>query len=210
MNARVSFDAPAKIGTTPRTQTVAARQTPDDAQHLGAASGFRVDGVGGRVVACTGAYHRPAGTIGHDADLTEGAIERLIGRRVRDGVLITDIVSHLVRDAIYIGQLLWKVSLTTRGFGEQIERAFGALGFALLLLAEQTDSVDNDLALLCLFDQPLQADRAGVVIAIGHNQDYLFVLLGFFLDVLDGHADGFPHRRPATRVNLAERLVKYL
>src|SRR5207245_10954487 len=102
----------ASAGTGCATAAAGSRAPTATLCEASRAAGF-IDGIGRRVVARARAHRRPARPVGHYADLAERPVERLVGWRVGDGVLIANVVRHMVRDAVYVRQFLGIIILPT-------------------------------------------------------------------------------------------------
>src|SRR5437016_3418370 len=104
--------------------------------------------VGRGVIAGAGADYGTVRTVSDHLDLSERAVERRVLRAVLDNVLAANVVRNLLANAVDVLQLLRVIGLPASRLGDRIQRASGALGFALLFLRKQTDRVDQHLALL--------------------------------------------------------------
>src|SRR5262249_22008865 len=169
-----------------------------------------VDALLGGVVAAAGAGGQAAGSIDRDLDRAERAVHGLVRGRVLNGVLVADVARHDVGDALDLRNILGEERFAAGGGGEVGERPLGPLGFAPLLLAEQSYSVDQHLALLRGLHQIFQAEAARIIVAVGHHHEHLLVAVRFFLQVVDRHADGIAHGRAAARIDAGQGLFDFL
>src|SRR6185503_14600443 len=94
-----------------------------------------------RVIPGARASNRIAGRIHRDANLPEAAVERLVGRRVAENVLVADLMCDLARDGIHLRQILGIPGLPARRKRERIQGALGVLGLAGFISAQQADAV---------------------------------------------------------------------
>lgn len=80
-----------------------------------------------------------------------------------------------------------------------------------LLLADNTDRVDQRVTLLCLAHQIFKANvDAGGVVAIRNRYEHLLILLGFLFQVVHRHTKGIAHSCAAFGLHTVERLFPFL
>src|SRR6267142_5737013 len=72
-------------------------------------------------------------------DGAEGSVAVGIAGVVGQGVLIADVVRHLLTDAVNVVNVLRKVSHAARGRRDFLQNFLGALGLLLALAAEEAD-----------------------------------------------------------------------
>src|SRR5580765_3886752 len=90
--------------------------------------------VGSGIIAAASANAGIARGLDRDLDLPEGPVHGGVGGRVGDGVLVADVVSHLVGDLFDLTSVLGEEHLSAGRRSQRLECALGALGFAALLL----------------------------------------------------------------------------
>src|ERR1017187_3620202 len=105
-----SPDAPSDIRTAPRAQPVTPRQAPEYPEHA-LPEGMRALRRHSRlvrsgIVTAARMRSRLPRRVHHHLDLPERAVQSRVGGRVLDGVLVADIVSHPLRDAVHLRKVL--------------------------------------------------------------------------------------------------------
>ena len=116
----------------------------------------------------------------------------------------------LRRDALNLGQALRIIVEAARGFGKHLERMFGGSGFARLLVVQESDTVNQYLTLPGLAHQLLQRRVASVVVAVGNDEEHLFVFLPVCLGVIDRHANRIAHRGATAGIDFIQHLFQLL
>src|SRR5271163_2973828 len=167
-------------------------------------------GVGGVVAAASAGYQLAAAARGDDFhnDVAEGAIALGVGGIVGQGVLVADVVGDLFADVVDVVDVFRKVGQAARGFGDVFEGFPGVLGALFAFLAEQTDGVDHRIGLLDFADGSLQGVVAGVVFAVGDDEQDAFVL-GSFFEMVERADDGVVERGAATGIDALEGFLQF-
>src|SRR6266849_2422888 len=148
--------------------------------------------LGGGVVAVAGAGDEFAAAARGDdphGDGAERAVAAGVGGVVGQNVLIANVVSDLFADVVHILDVFRKVGQAAGGSGDLLERFAGVLGFFLVFLAEKADGVDHRIGLLDFADHFLKSIAAGIVFAVGDDQQDLLVF-GGLLKMIEGADDG--------------------
>src|SRR5262249_29964394 len=134
--------------------------------------------VGGKVSAASANLKFfVAGRMGYDTDRAVTAVGARIGRFIRDGVLVADIVGHGLAHLIHFFQVLRKERYSTRLQGERFQGALES--FCIAFLAQDADGVDGgSVFILDRTNGLLQRFAALVVVAVSDDQQYLLLALG--------------------------------
>src|SRR5260370_31834873 len=175
----------------------------------GLAYGF-LSGIFRRIVAGTSAHQRTPRRVYRDLDLTEASVKGLNRGRVGNGVLIPDVVRHLKRDSVHVRYRL-RIEGQPAGFiGQRVQRPLADLGFVALFFVQESDRVDQNLALPRSIYDFFEVGGAGVVVAIRHYQEHLLVPLALTLQVVDRHANRIAHLRATAGIDASHTLFQRL
>src|SRR5215469_3448072 len=154
------------------------------------------------VVTTLGADHHfpvPFG-FGIYTDLAESAGAFGIGRFIPDGVLIANVVGDIFADLIHFIEGLGEECDAASAVGEDLQCFLGTLG--MLFVAEDSDRVDRrPILLLQLLDRLLEGFAAGVVFAVGHDEDHFLLQPGILLQVIGGSNDSVVESGPTAGVD---------
>src|SRR5712692_1304920 len=113
-------------------------------------------------------------------DGAEGAVAIGVRGIVGQNVLIADVVRDLFADVVHVIDIFREEGQAAGGRGDLLERLASALGFLPVYLTEEADGVDHRIGLLDFANHFLQGIAAGVVFAVGNDEEDLLVLGSFF------------------------------
>src|ERR1700730_8056033 len=140
--------------------------------------------IGRSVITAARTYRGIARRFNYDLDLPEGAIQSGIGRRVFDGLLIANVMRHLVRDAVDFGDVLGEKCLAAGRLGQSLQSALGALSLPAFFFAQQAYRVNQDAGLLGRLHQVFETHQAGVVVAVSDHYQHFLVFVPLFFGVV--------------------------
>jgi hypothetical protein len=146
----------------------------------------------------------------NDVDLygTESAVLFGVGGIVAEGVLIANVAGDLIADIVNVVHIFRKEGYSTGGGGNIFQGAHGFLAILLVLIAEETDRVDDHVGLLDFAHGFFKTVTADVVYTIGDDQQNLLVLVAL-LKVIERADDGVVERGAAASVNAFECFLKF-
>src|SRR5712692_6150415 len=136
-------------------------------------------------------------------DGTEGAVAIGVGGIVGQNVLVANVVSDLFADVVHVIDVFGEEGQAAGGRGDLLERFAGALGFLPVFLTEEADGVDHRVGLLDFANHFLQGIAAGVVFAVGDDEEDLLVL-GSFFKMIERANDGVAQGGAAAGVDAFE------
>ena len=86
---------------------------------------------------------------------------------------------HLLADVVDVRDVFREIRDAAGPFGNIFQRALGFLRALLAFLAEQANRVNDRIGLLNFADGFFQRVVAGIVLAVGDNQEHVLVFRGF-------------------------------
>src|SRR5262252_7080054 len=129
-------------------------------------------------------------------------------RLVADGVLIADVVGDRAADFVHLVQGLGKKRDSAGAIGQDLQRLLGAFG--MLLITQDANGVYRRAAfLLQLLHGLLQRVAAGVVFAVGHDEDDLFLQAGILFQVFSRRHNRVIESSPAAGIDLLQRFLQF-
>src|SRR5215472_5261812 len=131
-----------------------------------------------------------------DGHAAEGAVAPHIRRIVGQGVLVADVMRHLLANVVHVFDVLREIGNAAGSSSDVFQRALGLLRALLAFLAQQPDGVDHRVRLLNLVDGFLEREMTGIIFPVGDNQKDMLVAAGLF-QVIDGTDDGVVKRGAA-------------
>ena len=170
-------------------------------------AGLRIRHARRGVVTRSSSYDRLAGAVRQHLDLPVAAIQFLDRGRVGNRVLVANVVRDLHGEGLHLGNILGIEGESAGGSGQFFQRTACLGGFALFLFREQTDGIDEDIALIGACHDLFERDVTGIIVAVRDHQQNLLVLLGFFVLVVERHAERVAHRSTAARIDPRQSLL---
>jgi len=128
-------------------------------------------------------------------------VERLIHGRVRDCVLIANLMREVERDVVDLVEVRGIVDDAAGGLREPVQLMLRLPGFRRVLVIQQADGVDRHAA---LFRQPLNlrgGAGARVVVAVGDDEQDAAIPRRMLRQIPLAGIDCVAHRRSANRVD---------
>ncbi len=143
----------------------------------------------------------------------ESAVGGGVRRVVAQGVLVANIAGDLNADRVDVFEASREEGQAARGFG-QFGEVFGRFAnHSLLVLAvvvaEDADGINHGVGIDGGFQRIGETLAAGVVVAVGDDQQDAFIFVAF-LQVVEGGDDGVVQGGAAARIDFLQSFVQFL